>query len=1753
MAKKNILSTAEFLAQMRKTPLGSTTELTFGDAQVLSRAGIDVSKYGAETNEYVDALERETQESQSWWDNVYGTIDNVSGSFVKGFLSMFEGIADFGVSLVGNAGSLFGADTKWAEEFVKTDISSNFTNFVETFTNFTPLGIGKMISNSNKYGDEYWQDFGKAWSTLGLGLWGNISDKEYEEWRDKYAFGHDVLEKNSGWFGDGVLALAEGGGQLLAMGATAGIGKAAGMTAKGAQALSLATVSVGAAGKGSEQALSEGASLGQATLYGLLTGAVEAGTELLGGIGTDVASGIVGKAAFKNAVVKKFTSTLAGKMVAGFLSEGFEEILSDVANPLLKKISYDYDMDLGVEYSSSEFWAGLVQSFVIGGLLGGIGEGMQYYKLGKTTINGKKVGQQGAIAYSEFADAKDALTKRANKLNKTFSQIVEIGEIDIAEKTNIDKAFETVRTSNTLSEAQRTSLDNALQKAYEANNKYLSAQDTLLGELEAQGITGEDLQAEYNKKVDEKAKAVGEELNIDVENVKQVSEAIKSNAEIMKNIEKGDVGSFYDGEGKLIVVGENAVAETTALNSLELLKTANGDLYNEIMAVADQLVTMDEEFAAAVEKYTKIYQTQNGMALDEATKLAKQTAMANRLAAFFKGKPGALRKTENIRRITDTIQNALEPVSVETVEGEIVEPDILPPETISSPMDAFNEEMGALVRTMDEPKLQKKIRVGKNAIRTTATWLENISYQTETLAVKLSNSVAAIENALRQLGGFSQRESMQKTEEVRIASSIANDVYTNGFSTVSEDQQVQRTTKGIYNGSDGIVDVLEKYLGGNLRGKSRAEVVTTGMQTFYESLGLFVELDRLNAAIGTELVTLDKVDKLAKQEPSKRKTVFGKWLETRTMPSDLLVSISNHFPLLFDAIQKGVAMDESTVKELTHKTATERSVTLEGDALSTYNELTKYLRLLNQEDINNRLAQIDEEFPMFKEIRDEVWKYNRELLRMQYDGGYLTESAYKWMQDNYSHYVPTYREMIISPNAGVSMSMQSSTLKSAKGSDLVIKDMFESMQMQTMKIHQKVALNELIKELVTASKNYGQLNEYVISEEITGDNVPRSTDSSMNYYLTRPALDGKVVTYYEDGTAFSYLVNSNVMEGLQSLAGIYSETLINIPGMKFVAKAQKMVKRLLTTYNPFFGLRNAVRDLWDAAFYSPTGMTSVLRNLPKAYSSIISNDIDYQTFMANGGVGTSIMTSTEIYSEKPKRSKKIDYVVKPWKAIERVNEVIEVATRYAQYLATTKQLYKERSKGNNQMSNKQIITRGVYEAHEITLNFSRSGTVGRQINNTFGLFLNANIQGFMKMARTFIAPKTAKEWADLILKMLILGIGAQLLNELLYYDDEDYKSLSQSIKNNYYLIKVGDQFIRIPKGRVISAFNAIVSSAFASQKGDKNALEEALNYALLEANSPISGQSTLGFFQAMDDASKNRTWYGGEIVSSKWDGTRPTEQYDKDTSYISRWLGKLLNKSPLVIEYILDQYSGIVGDILLPMTSDEGGTYRLMRIVKDQYLIDPVEKSKYSKDFYAYKEQVTYDKTDGDAIASIQVAYMNKAVSEIQELQREIKAIDADKNKSDKDIADETKVIQVMINASYKAALENSKAIGEALKNHTITEENAEDIKREVYREVFGAEASLRMYNKNVYAKAQVYYKAGVSYDNFYVYYFNTKNFATKGEAERYVSTLRGVSPQLKNLIYRLAGWNLGQEKTELLYQWLKKKGLTDEEIDMIL
>ena len=93
--------------------------------------------------------------------------------------------------------------------------------------------------------------------------------------------------------------------------------------------------------------------------------------------------------------------------------------------------------------------------------------------------------------------------------------------------------------------------------------------------------------------------------------------------------------------------------------------------------------------------------------------------------------------------------------------------------------------------------------------------------------------------------------------------------------------------------------------------------------------------------------------------------------------------------------------------------------------------------------------------------------------------------------------------------------------------------------------------------------------------------------------------------------------------------------------------------------------------------------------------------------------------------------------------------------------------------------------------------------------------------------------------------MCCFGYCSSVLNNLLYDDDEDYKDVRQEDKDLNYLFKVGDTWIKIPKGQLISGISATYNRLKNAKDGDDFAFDgylQELNqpYHLLKILEPSS-------------------------------------------------------------------------------------------------------------------------------------------------------------------------------------------------------------------------------------------------------------------------------------------------------------------------
>lgn len=127
-------------------------------------------------------------------------------------------------------------------------------------------------------------------------------------------------------------------------------------------------------GSGSQRARLEGATGGQQFLYGLGAAGIEVLTEKLSSIaqplraafGKGLADGVVDR------VISKLTGSAVGQDVLRFIasgaSEGVEEMVGDVLEPVLRRATYD-EQALS-DYSDPEFWSETIRDGLVGGVLG---------------------------------------------------------------------------------------------------------------------------------------------------------------------------------------------------------------------------------------------------------------------------------------------------------------------------------------------------------------------------------------------------------------------------------------------------------------------------------------------------------------------------------------------------------------------------------------------------------------------------------------------------------------------------------------------------------------------------------------------------------------------------------------------------------------------------------------------------------------------------------------------------------------------------------------------------------------------------------------------------------------------------------------------------------------------------------------------------------------------------------------------------------------------------------------------------------------------------------------------------------------------------------------------------------------------------------------------------------------------------------------------------------------------------------------
>lgn len=472
-----------------------------------TNVGVELSSFASmntplETSVDTDNI-TETSSERNGYQRVLDTAEELQMNMVGGIFNAFDSIWDGIVSSIGKVGSIFGADTGWAEDLIEYDWS---TKAKEAINILNPSDI----FNGDVFTSDYWEDYGDIFTT---------EDGASKLTQQRSA--NSYISNTSDSFQSGYKAFTEGVGELLP---SIGLAVATGGSSLAEQAALQGSVEAfKGLGSGTESALKEGADFQSASNYGLIRGAISGATTAASvGIGGSVLNnsgqGTVSKLSskvgekvsqvFTNSSTAEVLISKATEILARSVGEGAEQAADTLLDPLLKQITYDsqaiqkaYGNDEAIQNTlanaGSAFLIGGLTSAVVGGareIASGINAGSfdrykeNYYVAKETSANYQK-----AKKYSEEYDrlvedyynktglrdgnlvSKEEFIEISNKLNEDITKLNSKYDIDNVLKslgtkdykgTNAEKYQSTIETVNEsiASDLRPRRIENALPK-----------------------------------------------------------------------------------------------------------------------------------------------------------------------------------------------------------------------------------------------------------------------------------------------------------------------------------------------------------------------------------------------------------------------------------------------------------------------------------------------------------------------------------------------------------------------------------------------------------------------------------------------------------------------------------------------------------------------------------------------------------------------------------------------------------------------------------------------------------------------------------------------------------------------------------------------------------------------------------------------------------------------------------------------------------------------------------------------------------------------------------------------------------------------------------------------------------------------------------------------------------------------------------------------------------------------------------------
>lgn len=362
----------------------------------------------------------------------------------------------------------------------------------------------------------------------------------------------------------------------------------------------------------------------------------------------------------------------------------------------------------------------------------------------------------------------------------------------------------------------------------------------------------------------------------------------------------------------------------------------------------------------------------------------------------------------------------------------------------------------------------------------------------------------------------------------------------------------------------------------------------------------------------------------------------------------------------------------------------------------------------------------------------------------------------------------------------------------------------------------------------------------------------------------------------------------------------------NLPAANLAFGVARTAARMLrtgATMSPSFILRNVLRDTVFAGISSKNDFIPIVDTIRGAIA--LAKDPAMRTEFEAAGV-----TEYNFYSSQKSRIKSLDAMAgetpaSAWEIMKAVFSRLEATSDFFESSTRMGEYMKARQKGLS-------MEEAARAAREVTLDFSRSGRIGEQVNQVVPFF-NACLQGGDKMVRLF-----RDDFVGTSLKVFKYIVLPSLLIMAMNWDEDWYKDLDPDIKNNYWCV---GRNIRIPKPQEAGVLFGSGIEALFQQAADKD--KDAVSNFLKAFSSNMMPSVLPTLILPLIEWSANYSFFKGRpLVGNKYSRLPDELQYNDYTSELSKGIGSALKVSPMKIDNLVRGYTGTMGALLWSMAGE---------------------------------------------------------------------------------------------------------------------------------------------------------------------------------------------------------------------------------------